>query len=108
LSYQTGAQPQQKLLYQAEEQSVQSLKNMRNRLQHLCKHYVNHYVKIETMDGHVLVGRIVGCDKGFMYLAIPKHGGSRAFFNPFHSSSSEDIITLVLYELLVITLMLTA
>ncbi|MNY83289.1 hypothetical protein D3C86_2259600 [compost metagenome] len=55
------------------------------------------------MDGQIVAGRLLGCDRGFFYLGVQQHGGQRAFFG----ASDEAILTLVLYELLVITLLYT-
>ncbi|WP_249899514.1 hypothetical protein [Paenibacillus sp. PK3_47] len=98
---------QQRVLYQADNNLVQSLTTLRNRLHHVCRQHANQFVRIETLDGQVYTGRIVGCDRGLFYLAVSKPGVNRAFFgNPFNSSD-EAILTLVLYELLVITLLYT-
>ncbi|AIQ19120.1 hypothetical protein H70357_22210 [Paenibacillus sp. FSL H7-0357] len=106
MSFQTAGY-QQKVLYQADSQSVQNLKNIRSHLQHICKQHGNQIVRIETLDGQVYVGRIVHCDRGLLYFAVPKQGGQRAFFGGPSYSSDEMILTLVLYELLVITLLYT-
>lgn len=105
MSYQQGMY-QQKVLYRADESSIQKLRSMREHFHHICRHYTNQFVRIETMDGHVFTGRIVKCDRGLLYLAVPIQGTSRAFFNPFYNQD-ELILTLVLYELLVITLLYT-
>ncbi|WP_068618264.1 hypothetical protein [Paenibacillus tuaregi] len=98
----------QQVLYQADPNVVHNLRLMRDRVHHICRQHMNQIVRIETMDGQVLVGRIMNCDKGIMYLAVSKQGGYRAFFgSPFSSPSDELILTLVLYELLVITLLYT-
>lgn len=105
MSYQQGMH-QQKVLYRADESSIQKLRSMREHFHHICRHYTNQYVRIETMEGQVFTGRIVKCDRGLLYLAVPNHGTPRAFFNPFYNQD-ELILTLVLYELLVITLLYT-
>ncbi|GIO41104.1 MULTISPECIES: hypothetical protein [Paenibacillus] len=104
MSYQQGMH-QQKVLYRADESSIQKLRSMREHFHHICRHYTNQFVRIETMDGHVITGRIVNCDRGLLHLAVPNQGTPRAFFNPYNQD--ELILTLVLYELLVITLLYT-
>lgn len=106
MSYQMGL-PQQKVLYHADNNSVQTLKSMRTHLHNICGQYANHFVKIETLDGQVIIGKIVRCDRGLLYVAVsPSYGANRAFFNPYQNDD-ELILTLVLYELLVITLLYT-
>lgn len=104
-----GFQPalHQKVLYQADNNTVQSLTALRNRLHNVCRQHANQSVRIETLDGQVFTGRIIGCDKGLFYLAVSKPGINRALFGSPFNSSDEAILTLVLYELLVITLLYT-
>lgn len=105
MSYQMGLH-QQKVLYHADSNSIQTLKSIRTQLHNLCREYANHFVRIETIDGQVFIGRIVNCERGLLYLSVPSHGTNRAFFNSYHNND-ELILTLVLYELLVITLLYT-
>ncbi|MFD1773493.1 hypothetical protein [Paenibacillus rhizophilus] len=92
---------QQQVLYQAEPSSVQTLKSIQDRTHHICKTYINRRVRIQTLSGHVHEGVIVGCDDRLLYLRISKPGIHRAFYGP----SDEAILTLVLFELLVIVLL---
>ncbi|MNC35096.1 hypothetical protein D3C75_835660 [compost metagenome] len=94
---------QQKVLYQADNNYVQNLKSVRHHLHSVCRQHVNQFVQVQTIDGQVITGRIVGCDRGIFYLGVQNHGGQRAFYG----GSDEAILTLVLYELLVITLLYT-
>ncbi|NOU94386.1 hypothetical protein GC093_14325 [Paenibacillus sp. LMG 31456] len=105
MSYQMGLH-QEKVLYHADSNSIQTLKSIRTHLHNVCRHHANHFVRIETIDGQVFMGRIVKCERGLLYLAVPNQGANRAFFNPYHNND-ELILTLVLYELLVITLLYT-
>lgn len=95
---------QQRVLYQADGNYIQNMKSVRNHLHSICRQHMNQLVQVQTLDGQVVVGRIVGCDRGLMYLGVQPHGGQRAFFG---FTSDEAILTLVLYELLVITLLYT-
>ncbi|TYA13383.1 hypothetical protein FRY98_12015 [Paenibacillus faecis] len=107
MSLQLGGQQSQTVLYQADQNWAENLKNIRHKLHYICKHYANHTVRIVTLDGQTFVGRIVNCNNGLLQLAVPSYGGPRAFFgSPFYNSD-ELILTLVLYELLVITLLYT-
>lgn len=105
MGYQQGMH-QQKVLYHADGDSIQMVRSMRDHFHHICNHYTNQWVRIETMDQQVFTGRIVKCDRGLLYMAVPNQGAPRAFFNPFYNQD-ELILTLVLYELLVITLLYT-
>lgn len=95
---------QQRVVYQADNNYIQNLKSVRHQLHGICRQHVNQFVRVQTIDGQVLTGRIIGCDRGMFYLGVRDHGEGRAFFG---SSSDEAILTLVLYELLVITLLYT-
>lgn len=98
---------QQRILYQADRNMVQHLSSMRNHLHQICRQYSNQMVRIETMDGQVIAGRIVSCNKGLLYMAVPQQHGQRSFFGSPSFGYDETILTLVLYELLVITLLYT-
>lgn len=89
------------VLYQADPNIIQTLKSIRNRIHHICSTHVNRLVRIQTLDGHVYEGVIVRCDSGHVYLRVSHPGVHRAFYGP----SSETILTLVLFELLVIVLL---
>ncbi|WP_150273030.1 hypothetical protein [Paenibacillus tepidiphilus] len=98
----------EQVLYQADAQSANYIKNIRHQMQQICHKYKNQYVKIETVDSQVVIGRIVGCEKGLLKLAVrPPHGGGRGLFGSPSWGQDEMILTLVLYELLVITLLYT-
>ncbi|WP_438433905.1 hypothetical protein [Gorillibacterium sp. sgz500922] len=88
-------------LYQANPEAAKGMKGMREHLHGVCKQYVNHTVRVETMDGDVFEGILMGADRGVLYLKQP---GANAMnrFNPY----SDAILALVLFELLVITLLI--
>jgi hypothetical protein len=105
MSYSTPGYQQQQLLYQADGPFVQQVKAVRNHLHMLCRQHLNQLVRIETVDGQIYVGRIVGCDRGLLQIRVPRQpapGAPRAFYG-----YNDMILTLVLYELLVITLLYT-
>ena len=101
MGIQAGGQLQQKVLYQADHNYIQSMKSVRHHLHNVCRQHVNQIVQVQTIDGQVFTGRIIGCDRGLFYLGVQHHGAGRAFFG----SSDEAILTLVLFELLVIVLL---
>lgn len=99
---------QQQLLYRADPNVIQTYKSTRDHLNNICRQHMNQRVRIETMDGQVITGRIVNSQGGLIYLAVSDQGGQRAFFgSPYYYGASEAILPLVLYELLVITLLYT-
>ncbi len=99
MGIQVGMQP--KVLYQADQNYIQTMKSVRHHLHSICRQHVSQFVRVQTIDGQVVTGRILGCDRGMLYLGVQSHGGQRAFFG----GSDEAILTLVLFELLVITLL---
>lgn len=99
---QAGVQVQPKVLYQADQNYIQSMKSIRHHMHHVCRQHANQIVQVQTIDGQVVTGRILGCDRGLFYLGVQNHhGAGRAFYG----SSDEAILTLVLFELLVIVLL---
>ncbi|AIQ56357.1 hypothetical protein PBOR_04975 [Paenibacillus borealis] len=102
MSIQAGVPMQPKVLYQADQNYIQSMKSLRHHMHSVCRQHVNQIVRVQTIDGQVVTGRILGCDRGLLYLGVQNHhGAGRAFFG----SSDEAILTLVLFELLVIVLL---
>lgn len=89
------------VLYQAAPNTVQSLRSLRDHLHHICSTHVNRTVRIQTLDGHTYEGVIVGSDSGHLYLRVSSGGVHRPFYGP----DDLAILTLVLFELLVIVLL---
>lgn len=92
---------QHQVLYHADQNAAHTLRSIRNRIHHICSTHVNRLVRIQTLDGHVYEGVIVSCDHGHLYLRASHPGVDRPFFGP----SEAAILTLVLFELLVIVLL---
>lgn len=92
------------VLYQADPGAVQSLRAIRERVEHVCRHHANKMVRVQTMDGHVYEGVIVGCQSGMLYLSVKDTGHDRNLLSSYYYNTV--ILPLVLYELLVITLMI--
>ncbi|CAG7647607.1 hypothetical protein ACFQI7_20405 [Paenibacillus allorhizosphaerae] len=106
MSYHHPVQPQ--VLYQADTQAVHTLKAIRDRIHHICKQHTHHFVRLQTVEGHVYEGVIVSCDEGHVYLSVPHPHGHRGFWGPVAGASYYNVILpLVLYNLLVITLLYT-
>lgn len=91
----------QQVLYQADPNVSHTLRSIRDRVHHICSTHVNRLVRIQTLDGHVFEGVIVGCDSGHIHIRVSPYGSHRPFYGP----SDMAILTLVLFELLVIVLL---
>jgi hypothetical protein len=89
------------ILYQADQNLLNTIRSIRDRIHSICSTHVNRLVRIQTLDGRVVEGVIVSCDHGHLYLRVSHPDAHRAF-TPY---AAESILTLVLYELLVIVLL---
>lgn len=108
---------QHPVLYQAAPDAATALKSMRDQIHHICRAYVNRLVRVQTLDGHTYEGVIVQSDGGHVYLNVSTPnaraiGGPGSFYghHPLYSigsymASQAAILTLVLFELLVIVLL---
>jgi hypothetical protein len=86
-------------LYKADNQWSDQLRKTRQKLSGVCGQCMNRRVRVETIDGHSYDGIVVGSDSTYLHLMT----GDARFFGPYASNA---ILTLVLYELLVITLLI--
>lgn len=108
---------QQQVLYQADRNTVESIRSIRDRLHNVCRRHLNQFVRVQTFDGETIIGRIVQCERGMIHLAVPGFGGQRQLYGypygvpygPYGSPYfyNDVILPLVLYELLAITLLYT-
>ncbi|WP_054941117.1 hypothetical protein [Paenibacillus ihuae] len=114
-TYNTG-QPST-VIYQADPAVVQHLHGVRESLHHSCKPYLNHKVKVQTIDGMMHEGIIAGMDSKHMYLMVTvTTDQARGFYNPYYKPypglgypypgpiNNNVILPLVLFELLAISL----
>lgn len=92
---------QHQVLYQADPNIVNTLKSIRDRVYHISSRHVNSRVRVQTLDGNTFEGVIVHVDSRNVYLRVSHPLGQRAFFGPNEAA----ILTLVLFELLVIVLL---
>jgi len=106
-----AASPKEVVLYQAPQDWPHQARKIRHQLAATCGQCLHRRVRVQTVDGMVYEGIVLGTDGCHLHLATGPdalaHGygpgvyGAR-FFGPFAASA---ILTLVLYELLVITLL---
>lgn len=103
--------PPSQVIYQADPAALNAIHQHRDRLHGLCSQYMHKPVMVELTDGQKYEGTIVHIDKSHLYLKVVQYPASNRLF-PFFgspgSSNDEVILTLVLFELLVISLLLTA
>lgn len=101
------------VLYQADPNVTTTLKSVRDRIHHILSTHVNRLVRVQTLDGHTYEGVIVHSDSRHVHLRVSTPSGHRSFgpgpfFGPsphFVGPSEAAILTLVLFELLVIVLL---
>jgi hypothetical protein len=100
MSYQYPA-TQEQVLYQADPNAVTTLRSIRDRVYQISSTYIHRRVRVQTLDGNTYEGVIVHVDSKHVYIRVSHPSGQRAFFGP----SEAAILTLVLFELLVIVLL---
>ncbi|UJF32916.1 hypothetical protein [Paenibacillus hexagrammi] len=95
------------VIYQADPSWMPALKQKREALLSALKPHVGRTIRVQTLDGHTYEGVLVNVDGHHAYIQVnthghhPHQGTHRGFYGP----SSQQILTLVLYELLVILLL---
>ncbi|MFC5528181.1 hypothetical protein [Cohnella yongneupensis] len=120
------------VLYQSDSNKASTLKSIRDRVHQICSTHVNRLVRVQTLDGHTYEGVIVHTDGQHVRLMVSAPSGHRffgpgfgfggpgfggpgfggpgfggpPFFGPSAAASEAAILTLVLFELLVIVLLL--
>jgi hypothetical protein len=92
---------QNHVLYQSDPTVASTLKTIRDRVYNNTSSHVNRRVRVQTLDGNTYEGVIVHVDNRHVYLRASHPSGQRALFGP----SEAAILTLVLFELLVIVLL---
>ncbi|BBI33829.1 hypothetical protein KCTCHS21_32280 [Cohnella abietis] len=100
MSYQYPA-TQERVLYHADPNVVTTLRSIRDRVYQISSTHLNQRVHVQTLDGNTYEGVIVHVDSRHVCIRVSQPSGQRAFFGP----SEAAILTLVLFELLVIVLL---
>ncbi|MDR6882837.1 hypothetical protein [Bacillus sp. 3255] len=94
------------VLYQAEPNWPNQLRHKRNMIMNALHPYVGRTIRVTTLDGHTYEGVLVNVDGHHAYLQTtpmgPHHQGHRPVYTP---AQYNQILTLVLFELLVILLL---
>ncbi|QJD85313.1 acetyl-CoA acetyltransferase [Cohnella herbarum] len=86
-------------VYKADNQWSEQVRQTRKKLAGICGQCMNRNVRVQTIDGHTYEGVVVGSDQSYLHIMT----SDVRFFGPYASNA---ILTLVLYELLVITLLI--
>ncbi|WP_246021069.1 hypothetical protein [Paenibacillus lentus] len=67
----TSNERNKQVVYQANSNAVQTMKNMKDQLHKLSKQYANRPVRIQTLDGISYEGVLSHTDGGLLFLVIP-------------------------------------
>ncbi|MGF7048537.1 hypothetical protein J2T13_003045 [Paenibacillus sp. DS2015] len=95
--------PTPQVIYQADPHTIQTLRHKRDRVHQMAHQYMNHNIRVQTVDGHIYQGLLANLDGAHLYLNVSGNPHmNRQLYNPYNNV----ILPLVLYELLVITLLL--
>lgn len=86
-------------IYKADSQWADHVRRTRQKLAGICGQCMNRYVRVQTLDGNIYEGVVIGSDNSYLHIMT----GDSRFLGP---NASNAILTLVLYELLVITLLI--
>ncbi|TXK74811.1 hypothetical protein [Paenibacillus sp. N3.4] len=107
-----GHQQGHHVIYQADGSWQPLLKQQRDHIWGTLHPHIGHTIRVTNIDGHTHEGVLAHVDGQHAYLHVnphghyypghPQQGQHRALFS---QAASNQILTLVLYELLVITLL---
>ncbi|MBW5445948.1 hypothetical protein GE107_07730 [Cohnella sp. CFH 77786] len=86
-------------IYQADSAWCEQVRSAREKLSRVCARCSNRLVRVQTIDGHVYEGTVVGTSGSYLYL-MPR---DTRFFGPW---AAGFILPLVLFDLLAITLLI--
>lgn len=89
------------VVYQAEPNWQHTMKHKRDAIMHALHPHMGHKVRVTTIDGHTHEGVLINADGHHVYLNMD-HGHHRPIYTP---AQYNQILTLVLFELLVIVLL---
>jgi hypothetical protein len=95
------------VIYQADSSWMPMLKQKRDQIGDALHPLIGHTIRVTTLDGHTLEGVLINVDGHHAYIQVSHghhhHGGQhRPIYTP---AAYNQIMTLVLFELLVIVLL---
>ncbi|SDP15768.1 hypothetical protein SAMN04487897_1417 [Paenibacillus sp. yr247] len=98
--------PGHHVLYQADPNWEHMLKQKRDMIMGALHPHVGRTVRVTTLDGHTHEGVLVNVDGHHAYLQVSPHSHHHGHHRPIYTPAQyNQIITLVLFELLVILLL---
>lgn len=96
-------------VFQADPQTVQAMQQCKQAIHHVCRQHMHKRVQVQTMQGQVHTGTLVGFDDHYVYLDVSSPGVPDArypFFPPAaYNPYSAAVLPLVLFNLLTISLL---
>lgn len=96
------------VLYQADPQWQSVIKHKREELMHALHPHIGRTIRVTTIDGHTHEGVLINADGHHVYLQVSSHGHHHGQHDgqgrPIYTPAQFQILSLVLFELLVILL----
>ncbi len=94
-------------IYEADAAWCEQVKAARRKLADICESCKNRTVRVETLDGEVYEGTLVGTGGSHLYLSVQ----DKRFFSPWgygfgYGGYGSFILPLVLFDLLTLTLLI--
>ncbi|BFT68961.1 hypothetical protein [Paenibacillus sp. P36] len=94
------------VLYQAEPDWQHQMMHKRNAIMGAVHPHVGRTIRVTTIDGHTYEGVLVNVDGHHAYLHVTPHAQPYGHHRPIYTPAQyNQILTLVLFELLVILLL---
>ncbi|NOU64210.1 acetyl-CoA acetyltransferase [Paenibacillus sp. LMG 31461] len=95
------------VVYQSEPNWQHMMKHKRDAVMHALHPHMGRKIRVTTIDGHTHEGVLINSDGHHVYLNTdPHHGHHQGHNRPIYTPAQyNQIITLVLFELLVILLL---
>ncbi|REE83940.1 hypothetical protein A8990_116119 [Paenibacillus taihuensis] len=94
-----------KPIWQCDAKVHRTMMAVKDHLHQLCADHVHRLVKVETCDGDVFEGHIVSCHRGVLFICLSNEGCDRAFFPGGPPVYYNNVLPLVLFNLLAISLL---
>ncbi|WP_068780340.1 MULTISPECIES: hypothetical protein [unclassified Paenibacillus] len=66
---------QNQVIYEAHPNTVKSVKDFRDQMHRVGQKYVNHNVRVQTIDGVTYEGQLIHLDGGLLFLSLPGSPG---------------------------------
>ncbi|GFZ81027.1 hypothetical protein GCM10008018_28160 [Paenibacillus marchantiophytorum] len=94
------------VIYQSDSNWQHELMQKRDMLMGTLHPHVGRTLRVTTLDGHTYEGVLVNVDGHHVYLQVTSHGQHHGQHRPIYTPAQyNQIMTLVLFELLVIVLL---